>query len=72
MVEQVREREVHEIHHGDSGSGWAVAAVVIIAVILFLIFGLPALRGVDNSGTDVNIPDTIDINVNDVPAPAAE
>jgi hypothetical protein len=72
MVEQVREREIHDIHHSDSGSGWAIAAVVIIAVILFLIFGLPALRGVDNSGTNVNIPDSIDVNVNDVPTPGAE
>lgn len=64
MVDTVREREVHDVHHEGSGSGWAIAAVVIIALILLLIFGLPALRGVaPDGGTNVNIPDEIDVNV---------
>lgn len=65
MVDTIREKEVHDIHHHDeSGSGWAVAAIVIIALILFLIFGLPALRGGESDGgANINIPDTVDVNV---------
>jgi hypothetical protein len=63
MAEVIREREIHEVHNEGSGAGWAVAAVVVIALVLFLIFGLPALRNVDTGGTNVNIPDQIDVNV---------
>jgi hypothetical protein len=62
------EREVHrEIHHnnGDGGAGWFIAAIVIIALILLVIFGLPRLGGntEETPGTQINIPDQIDVNV---------
>lgn len=50
----------------DSGSGaggWAIAIVLVVIVALALLFGLPALRNA-GGGTQVNIPDSIDLNVN--------
>lgn len=63
MTEVIREREIHDVHSEGNGAGWAVAALVVIALVLFLIFGLPALRSTDTGGTNVNIPDQIDVNV---------
>lgn len=51
---------------GDSsgGIGILIAAVIIIAIIaLFFLYGLPALRN-DNSGTTVNVPEKIRVDVN--------
>lgn len=47
------------------GVGLIIAVVVIIAIIaLFFLYGLPALRKSNNSGTTVNVPDKIQVNVN--------
>jgi hypothetical protein len=50
---------------GNSGGvGLIVGAVVIIAIIaLFFLYGLPALRK-SSSGTTVNVPDKIQVDVN--------
>jgi len=34
--------------------------VVIVVVVLFFVYGLPRIRG--NQGTQINIPDKININ----------
>lgn len=54
--------EVH--YHRDSGSGVGIiVSIAILALVIFLMFyyGLPLLRG---AGTQVNIPDKINVNVN--------
>ena len=52
-----------------SGSGGGMGMVlsvllVIVVIVLFFVYGLPAMRGT-NRGTTVNVPDQVDINVND-------
>jgi hypothetical protein len=69
MAEVIREREVpvetHHYHTEPSSSnsmGW-IAPVAILLVVLFLLYyyGLPAVRSV--GGTQVNVPDKINVNV---------
>ena len=58
--------------HAPSSSEGASAAVIIgithvvLIVLAFIVYGLPALRNQSDtgSGTNVNIPDQIDVNVN--------
>lgn len=56
---------VHE-HHDvqDSGAIGSTMALIIgiLVVLLLLFYGIPYLRG--GGGTNVNVPDTIDVNVN--------
>lgn len=50
----------------ESNSGVGIIVGVVLAiVILFLFFSyaLPAMRG-NNGGTNVNIPEKVDVNVN--------
>lgn len=57
----------------DGGSGLAGiligVAVVVIIGFLFFAYGLPAMRGSqdtnsgDNSGPTINVPDTVDVNI---------
>ena len=60
------EREVIHEHNGTDGSqsyGLIMGLIVIIGLaILFFVYGLPMLRGV--GGTNVQIPDKVDVNVN--------
>lgn len=45
---------------GNSAAGAVVTGVVVIVlVILFFMYGLPRIRG---NGTQVNVPDTINVN----------
>lgn len=45
--------------------GMIVGLVVLIVFgFLFFIYGLPALRNIRFGGTEVNIPDKIDVNIN--------
>jgi uncharacterized membrane protein len=47
------------------GTGMIVGIVVLVLiVILFVAYGLPAIRN-NNKGTTVNVPDKVDVNVND-------
>ena len=54
----------------DNSSGMGIIFGVIIAIILialFFVYGLPALRRTNQaqpSGPTINVPETIDINVN--------
>ena len=48
------------------GMGMVIGAIVLVLIlILFFVYGLPALRGGSDagSGTQVNVPDQIDVNV---------
>ncbi len=47
------------------GNGAMIVGIVLAVILLFMFFyyGLPALRG-NNGGTNVNVPDRVDLNVN--------
>ena len=56
----------HIIEHHDSDSGLSLilAVIVVIALLVFAYYyGLPAIRQAAPSGTQINIPEQIDINV---------
>lgn len=46
------------------GAGAAVVwgIVIIVIVVIFLVYGLPRIRG--GEGTTINVPDKIDIKTN--------
>jgi hypothetical protein len=50
----------------DGGGAGLVTGIIIAVVIvfLFLVFGLPAIRGNGNRGTTVNVPDKVNVDVN--------
>lgn len=48
---------------GAGAGGWGVAVVLVVLVALALLFGIPALRNA-GGGTNVTVPDAIDVNVN--------
>jgi len=51
------------------GSGVIVGVIVaIIILVLFFLYALPAIRGTTKSGTTVNIPDKINVDVNQQPS----
>ena len=56
-----------------SGMGTMLAVLLlIVAVILLVAYGLPAMRGnsTDNSGGSSAVPDRIQVDVNDNTSPA--
>jgi len=61
------------INNPDTGSNSSSAGLIvgivlaIIIIFLFIAYGLPAIRK-QNSGTNINVPDRIDINVNKQPS----
>jgi len=50
---------------GDSGGmGWVVGMIIaILLAFVFFVYALPAIRN-SGSGTNINVPDKIDVNVN--------
>ena len=49
---------------GGGGMGMVIGIIVLVIVlIIFFVYGLPALRG-SNSGTNVSVPDKIEVDVN--------
>lgn len=56
--------------NGGNGMGFFLGIVLLIAFILMVFyFGMPYVRSLmnQNSGTQINVPDTIDVNVNQNP-----
>lgn len=51
--------------NGGGGMGMIIGAIVLVLVLVLLfVYGIPALRNSSNSGgTEVNIPDKVDVNV---------
>ena len=51
---------------GGNAAGIIVGIVLVVIVLfVFFVYGLPAIRGTrQSSGTTVNVPDKIDVNVN--------
>lgn len=56
-----------------SGAGWIVPTLLLLlAIFLFFYYGLPALRGAANQGAGgatINVPEQVDVNVNQPAAP---
>jgi hypothetical protein len=51
--------------NNDSGAGFLVGIVLlIIFVAAFFIYGLPYLRDRNSGGTQINIPDEVNVDVN--------
>ena len=51
-----------------SGMGMVFGIIIAIAIIiLFVVYGVPALQnnGNDSAGTQVNVPESVDVNLND-------
>jgi len=51
----------------DSGGGMGMViglVVLVLFVFLFFVYGLPALRQIKLGGTQINVPDKIDVTVN--------
>lgn len=68
MADPDRDRETEHttvVESGGGGGGGGVLAVVLlIIVVLVLLWVFRAQLGLSDSGTTVNVPDTIDVNVN--------
>ncbi len=52
------------------GAGMIIGIIVAIVIVaLFVIYGLPAMRGTSNdatpNSTEINVPDSVDVNVDD-------
>lgn len=57
---------IHEHSHaGDGGSGAVVGIVLLVLFVLLLLyfFGSGAFQGLTGGGTNVQIPDKVDVNV---------
>jgi uncharacterized membrane protein len=60
----------HETEHttvvesGGGGGGGIIAVVILIIVVLVLLWVFRAQLGLGHSGTNINVPNSIDINVN--------
>ena len=53
----------------DAGGGMGmIVGLIVLLIIGFLFFwyGLPALRSMQSSGTQINVPNQIDVNVKQV------
>lgn len=61
--EPVREREIiREEPRDRSGAGALLAVLLLVIVLILFIVGLPNL-GIGGEGTQINIPDQFDINI---------
>lgn len=50
----------------DSGGGMGMIiglAFVVVLVILFFLYGLPAIRQMQSGGVQINVPSQVDVNV---------
>lgn len=62
----------HDIEHttvverdgGGGGGGGVLAVVVLIIIVLVLLWIFRAQLGLTHSGTNISVPNTIDVNVN--------
>ncbi|MBX4189856.1 hypothetical protein KW791_00980 [Candidatus Parcubacteria bacterium] len=51
---------------GNAAGAIVTGVVIIVLVVLFLVYGLPRIRG--TGGSQVNIPDTINVNTSGNPS----
>lgn len=49
----------------DSPMGWIIGLVILIVLgYLGYVYGLPAIQNMQEKGVQINVPDTVDVNVN--------
>ena len=66
--EYIREEPRYVEKPRNSGSNLAWAIVLIVLLALLITYGIPAIRsGFNPSGTQINIPDHFNVNVNQGP-----
>lgn len=50
---------------GNNGAGFLLGVIIlVIFAVLFFVYAIPYIQQGLGGGTQVNIPDTIDVNVN--------
>lgn len=49
---------------GGGGGGGVLAVVLLVIVVLVLLWVFRGQLGFGSSGTNINVPDSIDVNVN--------
>jgi hypothetical protein len=49
--------------NGGGGGGGVVAVVILVIVVLVLLWVFRAQLGLGSSGTNINVPNSIDVNV---------
>lgn len=57
---------VHHVNDGDRNNNSNLLLgiiLIIVLVILFFVFGLPMLQNTGNGGTNVSVPEQVDVNV---------
>ncbi len=63
MVEEVVHEHVTE--SSSSGMGFLFGIIMLVVVLmLFFFYGLPILRNMTSGGITVNVPDKINVNLN--------
>lgn len=61
------------VHHVDSesnnsGMGFFLGIIILVVFLVLIIFyGFPYLRNISSGGTQINVPDKINVNVNQEP-----
>lgn len=51
-------------NNDSGGMGMIIGLIVLLALgFLFFWYGLPAIRSMQSSGTQINVPSQVDINV---------
>lgn len=52
------------VERGGGGGGGILAVVILIIVVLVLLWVFRAQLGFGNTGTNINVPNSIDVNIN--------
>lgn len=51
--------------NASGGAGMLIGAIVLILIlIIFFVYGLPAIRGSSTKGNTINVPDKVQVDVN--------
>lgn len=49
---------------GGNGMGFLLGVIILVVfAVLFFVYALPYLRGLTSGGVQVNLPDKVDVNV---------
>jgi uncharacterized membrane protein len=60
----VRERTTVVVTGGGGGGGGILAVVLLIIIVLVLLFVFRSQLGLGGKTTNINVPNSIDVNVN--------
>lgn len=55
----------HSHDHSTGGMGFLLGIILLVLFLyLLFVYGLPALRGGGGGGTNITVPEQVDLNVN--------